>query len=288
MRLSCQEQLLPGDTLQAKFDSARRGRLRRDRAARPRRRALRRPAAGAARGRPGRGGDAHRLPGDRPLHRRLRRRPAPRRGRAAALPAQRHRRARRRGGADPGQLGDVQPPAAAVHPAAAARRGPRGAAGGAGRAERSTPPGRASGSPSSRSTATRTTCSTGWTRRSTSPRRCERATGHGSVRVCRGPVPHEHRGGRPGQGDHRRRRPDRARARRRLQPAAAGHRAPRLRRRSSPRCTRSATTAGWRWSAGCAASRRPRWPRPPASCGPSSSRPPDADCVGGAHVCHLG
>ena len=64
---------------------------------------------------PGRGGDAHGLPGHRPLHRRLRRRPAPRRDRAAAVAAQRDRRARRRGRAHPGQLGHVQPAAAAVH-----------------------------------------------------------------------------------------------------------------------------------------------------------------------------
>ena len=36
------------------------------------------------------------------------------------------------------------------------------------------------------------------------------------------------------------------------------------------------------WSAGCAATRRRRSPRPPASCDPSSRRPPDADCVSGA------
>ena len=108
-----------------------RGRVRGHRAAGPGRRPLRRPAARAPGGRPGRRGHGHRLPRDRPFHRRLRRRPAPRRRRAAALPAQRDRRAGRDRGADPGQLGHVQPAPAAVHPAPPAHRGPQGPAGGA-------------------------------------------------------------------------------------------------------------------------------------------------------------
>ena len=85
MKLSCQEQLLPGASLEEKWTFAVEAGLQ----------GIELRARGdgqfasrllrAEGGRPGRGGDGHRLPGDRPLHRRLRRRPAPRRRRAAAL-----------------------------------------------------------------------------------------------------------------------------------------------------------------------------------------------------------
>ncbi|CAA9288167.1 MAG: Inosose isomerase, partial [uncultured Corynebacteriales bacterium] len=203
------------------------GRLRRDRAAGPRRRPLRRPAAGAARRGPGRRGAADGVPGDRPLHRPLRRRPAPGRHRPAALPAQRHRRARRRGRAHPGQLGDVQPAAAAVHPAAPAGGGPGGAAGGAGRAERARRRGGRVAGPGAdqpvRGLHAQPAGPGGRAGRGGRPALRSRLGPGG-----RGPLPHEHRGGRPGEGDHRRRVADRPRARRRLQPAAARHRPPRL------------------------------------------------------------
>ena len=122
LKLACQEQLLPGDDLRRQVRLRPPRRVRRHRAAGQGRRPLRGAPARAARRRPRRRRDAHRLPGHRPLHRRLRRRPAPRRDRPAALPAQRDRRAGRRGRADPGELGHVQPAPAAVHAAAHRRR----------------------------------------------------------------------------------------------------------------------------------------------------------------------
>ena len=101
-------------------------------------------------------------------------------------------------------------------------------------------------------------------------RRGARADRHDLGAGVRRLLPPQHRGGRPAEGDRRGRASDQPRARRRLEPAAARHRPPGLRRRLRRAARRSSTTAGTRWSAGCAATPRTRCRPPPPSCASST------------------
>ena len=244
------------------------GRVRRHRAPRQGERSLQGSPARAAGRRPRGRGDEDRLPGDGPLHRRLRRRPAPRRDRPDPHPAQRDRRDRRRGDAHPGELGDVQPAPAPVRAAADRRGRPEGAARGADPARRARGAGGRLARPGGAEPVR------GLHDQPAGPDRRPGQGGRGGDRYPVHPglrrlLPPQHRGGRHGEG-HRRGRPlDRPRPRRRLEPDAARHRPPRLRPTPSGPCARSTTTAGTPWSAGCAASPRPPCPRRRRSCGSS-------------------
>ena len=123
MKIACQEQLLPGATLQEKWDFAHRQRLPGDRAARQGRSVLPRPVARAPQGAGRRGGDADGLRRHAALLRSLRPRPASGRPGAAEVAALGDRRARWTRRADTGVVRDVLATAPSVR--AAARRGRR-------------------------------------------------------------------------------------------------------------------------------------------------------------------